>query len=467
MASSEIPIPAPAEGLAHSAKGNRQAGFYTPEKQGEIWDTWVYYHEGRYYQYYIAGPFEFWAGHDLAISTDGVHWTEHGRILEGRSGTKMVGSGHLWESQDRAGNRQWVANFSEWMGDLQTGRQDIMFITSTDLVNWKKTNESMRFAQDARWYEARGRWDCIDVVRRGDGTFYGYFTADPVREKLDYEPCGFGFARSSDGVAWEALPPVAGDIRGDLGGIQEIQGRYYLLISHEDGHGRVAVGDRPEGPFFRQNRNYRLFGSRADSDACFPRFIHSAPGGPLVNHHYSGGVPYSAPFKDIEVDAEGILRLKWWKGNDALKDTRVSFKLAAKGGDAASIRMLDVTLDLTQVAVIEGRVRLPRHTDSGGPFVYFDHGNGSGHCLRFAETGAILGTIRADGSGFAPLHALGQDVRYAPEARLRILTMRDMIECYLDDYLVMTKRVAWNGRMSFFDGYQTAAFRDIRIWQDR
>ncbi len=51
-----------------------QVGFYTPKKRGELWDSWVYFHQGKYYQ----GPYAAWVGHDLAISDDGVHWKEHG-----------------------------------------------------------------------------------------------------------------------------------------------------------------------------------------------------------------------------------------------------------------------------------------------------------------------------------------------------------------------------------------------------
>lgn len=48
--------------------------------------------------------------------------------MEGNAGVKMVGSGHLWESPDFERSGMWV-------GDMDTGKQDIMFITSKDLVH--------------------------------------------------------------------------------------------------------------------------------------------------------------------------------------------------------------------------------------------------------------------------------------------------------------------------------------------
>ncbi|MEI6780364.1 MAG: hypothetical protein WCQ21_05515, partial [Verrucomicrobiota bacterium] len=309
-----------------------QVGFYTPKKRGELWDSWVYFHQGKYYQYYLAGPYAAWVGHDLAISDDGVHWKEHGRIVERRAGVTMLGSGQLWKSPDFKTSGKWVANYSEWVGPGDTGKQDIMFLTSTDMVNWMKADEKLRFMQNTRWYKEKGRWDCIDTVEGPDGSLYGYFTADPDPAKVNYLHCGFGFARSKDGVTWEALPPVGGDISGDFGGIEKIGNKYYALISHFAGHGRVVVSDKPEGPFQAQKKNFRLFGTQAESAACFPRFIHGAPGGPLVNHHYMDGVTYSAPFKAVEIDREGVLRLKWWNGHDKLKSERVEFSLGAREG---------------------------------------------------------------------------------------------------------------------------------------
>ena len=94
-----------------------QAGFYTPARTGKMWDTWVYYHDGKYYMYYLAGSGGHWDGHELAISEDGVHWAEHGVMIKPRAGVKWMGTGHIWKSPDFAGTGIWVMNYSEWFGD--------------------------------------------------------------------------------------------------------------------------------------------------------------------------------------------------------------------------------------------------------------------------------------------------------------------------------------------------------------
>jgi hypothetical protein len=36
--------------------------------------------------YYLAGQFNRWDGHELALSDDGVHWKEQGVLIKPRAG---------------------------------------------------------------------------------------------------------------------------------------------------------------------------------------------------------------------------------------------------------------------------------------------------------------------------------------------------------------------------------------------
>jgi hypothetical protein len=434
-----------------------QAGFYTPQRIGKMWDTWVCFHEGKYYQYYLAGSGGRWDGHELAVSEDGVHWTQHGVIIKPRQGVKWMGTGHIWKSPDFEKSRKWVINYSEWFGP----KQDIMFATSTDLLNWTKVDEKHRFVQNTRWYKERGRWDCIDTVRRDDGGLYGYFTADPIPDKVQYRCCGFGMAESRDGITWTALPPPKGDISGEFGGIQKIAGRYYVLISE----GRVAVGDKPEGPFYGQKKNHNVFGRGCD--IYFPRFFHNAPGGPLVNHFYRKGPVFAAPFKAVEVDREGILRLKWWKNNDRLKAHRVeTSRVAAGDGYAASIRMFDKKLPPNKVHVIEGALA-PAEADQRGGVrrgIFFDHGDGRGQFLSIGRDSASFGKMSADGGNVQVVQTSRRDIDLGPAPTFRLVIKYDMMELYLNDYLMNLKRVTWKGRIGLI-GADGDAFRNVEVWR--
>ena len=64
------------------------AGFYTPpHRVGLMWDTWIYWHAGIYYMYYIAGPFGRWDAHEIAVSRDGVYWHYQGVAVTPRHRT--------------------------------------------------------------------------------------------------------------------------------------------------------------------------------------------------------------------------------------------------------------------------------------------------------------------------------------------------------------------------------------------
>ena len=62
-----------------------------------MWDTWLYYHDGIHYLYYLhksAG--EVWDGMSVASSTDGVHFEEIGPIIHKRDDAEWLGTGSVW-----------------------------------------------------------------------------------------------------------------------------------------------------------------------------------------------------------------------------------------------------------------------------------------------------------------------------------------------------------------------------------
>lgn len=440
-----------------------QAGFFTPRRTGQMWDTWMYYHDGTYYQFYLAGPANRWDGHELAVSDDGVHWIEHGVVLRPRPGVTWMGTGHIWKLPTPDHRHTWLMNYSEWFGD----KQDIMFAESTDLIHWKKVDEKHRFVQDGRWYKEKGRWDCIDTVERPAGGLYGYFTADPDPAKVPHPCCGFGFAESLDGVTWRALPPVAGDVSGEFGGIHRIGAKYYLLLSE----GRVAVGDRPTGPFHAQAQNPNAFG--AGCDIYFPRFFHNAPDGPLVNHFYTSGPVFAAPLKAIEVDANDVLRLKWWPGNEKLKARRLATSLMGGDADTAAVRLLDQRLPLDRVHVVEGNLAAARTPTAVGdteapvrPGIYLDHDDGIGAFFVVGQDSVSFGRMKADGSEPKVLQTIGRGLAFGPSPSFRLVVKHDMMELYVNDYLMNVKRFTWNGRLGVIGAAGRWPTR-LDVWQSR
>src|SRR5207244_1382984 len=71
--------------------------FYKPEKTGNNFDTWIYYHKGQFYLYYqpVSLSKKTSVGWDcvaLATSSDGVHWQEYGRIITATEGLVCSGA---------------------------------------------------------------------------------------------------------------------------------------------------------------------------------------------------------------------------------------------------------------------------------------------------------------------------------------------------------------------------------------
>ena len=173
--------------------------FYKAKTTGNMWDTWLYWRKGTYYLFHLAGPGGQWHGIAMATSGDGVHWREHGLVLEKADDVTWLGTGSVWEAPSRGSGSRFILNFSEWRGKAQT----FFFAESSDLLNWRRMCKEHEFRPDGRWYNAggdnAGRWDCIYTIDRPGGGRYGYWTANP----LDFT--GFGFGETDDGITWRAL----------------------------------------------------------------------------------------------------------------------------------------------------------------------------------------------------------------------------------------------------------------------
>jgi hypothetical protein len=246
-------------------------------------------------------------------------------------------------------------NYSEFFGEGEDYwshvpnfcGQNIIFLTSTDLLHWTKVDESFRFNADGRWYKEKGRWDSMDVLPRPDGSLYAYFTAEPVPEKLDYKACyAVGFAESKDGLHWQALPPLPGETAGEVGG--------------------------------------------------------------------------------------------------------------------GFVRFLEPALTLDAASVMEASLTLPE-TDTPMGF-YLDSGDGTGQVVLFTRQGTQFGTAKLDGSAMSTGAVLTRDLDFAGEVNVRLVLKKDMIETYMNDYLMNTKRVKCTGRIGVIGQTGGNYLENIKVW---
>lgn len=193
------------------------------------------------------GLFNFYSGFDgrtwhtgLAISSDGLHWKKHGRVLSPDPKT--------WEGDYIAANGSVLrvnGKFHHW---YQAGGERVPQIglaTSSDGRNWTKTSEPVLPTGPRGSWDERGVGDPY-VIRVGE-TFYLYYLGqDRARRQR------LGIARSYDGRHWEKLRsnPILelGDPeRFDGTGLGEpavwqSHGSYWMLYTARDRHENRRLG---------------------------------------------------------------------------------------------------------------------------------------------------------------------------------------------------------------------------------
>ncbi|MCY2990667.1 MAG: hypothetical protein NTY19_22730 [Planctomycetota bacterium] len=408
------------------------------------WDTWVFYHDQTYYLYYLIGSqWQGWDGVGVATSKDGVHWEERGTPIMKRDNANWLGTGSTWRSPKFAKDGRFIVNFSE---QPKGEAQHIYFAESRDLLKWDRL--PIEFRQDARWYEEKGRWDCIYPVARPAGGFYGYWTATPKGR------VGFGFGESEDGVNWTALPAPELDWKTnvapkscEIGAVEKIGDKYYAMVGVYPDM-LTFVAKQPQGPFVAAPKNFRLL----VGNCYFARFFPS-PDGLLVTHHSITktkrgrlSVCYTVPLKRADVDAEGTLRLVWWRGNETLKGQATKPRIQ-NTDSAIAPAFLESAVDVRRGTMLEGSVNFKQ-----APGFVFESAGGTLTAIRLlSATATEAGPIQPDGTKFTALpgHSINRDLPTKPTSRWSLLFRHSLVELYLDDVLfnVLSLPEAATGRI--------------------
>ncbi len=443
----------PSQGNVDDAPSPVQSLFYKAQHQetGNMWDVWLYHHEGTYFLYYLAnagvrvGRGQPWNNISLATSPDGVHWTEQGPILKKSEGATWIGTGSTWKSATFEEDGTFYMNFSEEIGE----RQNIYFAESTDLRNWTRLEgKEYQFVQDERWYEKNGRWDCIWTIAKPGGGFYGYWTASPLSKDSK-----FGFGESEDGLHWKALKPpkVSGVERrhAEVGAVEKIGDTYYMLMGNYSPYMVTLVADQPEGPFRSAKKNFNVL----TGHTYFCRFFSHPTDGMLVCHFTrarDNQVSF-APLKDVRIDNEGTLRLGWWKGNEKMKHHRI--KVEQPDDTSKTIAMLGNSFDVKGGTVLEGTLRLPQDTGAPRSGLYIEcvNNQGAGVLVDHAAV-AELSSMQADGTVLPiderknrkkrkkrknlDLKRVDREMSFSNPARFRLILKGSLMEFYLDDILI-------------------------------
>ena len=448
---------------------------YRPHKT-ELWDVWVFHDDGTYYLFYDAVIRNGLRGLGLATSKDGVHWKEHGVVVDRPNG---MGSGYTWRSPNFEKDGKYQCNFSGG----HDGRQAIFFAESTNLKDWT-IRDDIVFHQDERWYVRGGRWDCIAALPRSGGGYYGYWTAHPKDGTF-----GFGFGKTTDGVHWTALPAPQVDwgifsetrpSHCEVGDVKAVNGRYYAMLNHSLQNNRGSrmiqlIADRPEGPFVAAERNTAII----EGDVHFARFFQSPSGLLVVQHSMTkekrttgGWACYATPMKRAVIDDEGIMRLGYWEGNEAMKGEKVEIK---PRNTRNGLALQDVELDPMRGFILEGVIQMAQDGETELPGLYLGSGEERGTVICVTPKGTSrIGTVSAAGTDFElrDPHAvwfgpaeIDREMTFGRTVAFRLLVRRGMLEFYLDDVLfhIRTLRQFADGKFGLVGA--SGSVREVKAWQ--
>ena len=449
--------PAPAE----TRRANSQWMFYKPTapESGILWDTWLHYHEGRYYLFHITGNWNF----ALATSDDGVHWTEYGRVFRMGDDSDSFGTGQTWKSPNFEHDQKFYMCLTE-----RRPHESIFFAESVDLIHWSRLSDECESVINTNWYKSNGRWDNIRNFARPAGGWYGCWCANPING------IGFALGETLDGKHWQALkPPI---IEGNLGqaevaGLQKIGDKYYAMYH---GGGMTLVADNLGGPYRKAAKNSNLLHTGNTYFTCFCPH----PDGLLVTHHsygpQGGRWPASSVYcglvKKAVVDEQGTLRLAWWGNNEKLKHQPMDILLSRAQSPPGSPVLLDKTFDVDNGVVLEGTIRLPEVVPGNGPpatprGLYLDAENSQAAAILVGARGVTqFGTINPDGSGFKPTKTIDREMAFGKTVRFRLCLKHHLLELYLDDILIEVYSLPSQstGRIGVIGGETVG---DLRGWR--
>lgn len=408
----------------------------------KTWDTWMIFHQGTYYLYYLTSETAPGDGFGVATSEDGVTWRDYGRVLSpSNQMVRYLGTGSVWKAADFVETERFLCNYSEWRMEDDDAIQSILFAWSDDLIHWHKFDEDHIFGIDVRFYQktkadAHGpwewpRWDGMCVIPRPQGGYYGYWTATPK------DALGFGFGESDNGLHWQALEPPRvqwGDPPGmyfvEVGGVHRFGEKIYCMAGDyaDINCGMfVLVADSPNGPFRPAQKNFELLRNHSKMHVYFSRFLDT-PDGVLVNHHtlaegqFSDDhfVVYFAPLKRASI-IDGGLYLTWWAGNDRLKNVKVRLPTGHDGS---------VDVGVGRGIVLEGTMALPGS-------LYIGNGADTGARIRVDCRGVTeIGPGNRDNTTFACEERVDRELPFGLCPGFRLLLNHTMLEFYLDNVLI-------------------------------
>lgn len=370
----------------------------------------------------------------IAVSDDGVHWREiidHTCPLEmGLAGycVRWTGKEFVYFSSERnQGN------------DRKEYPVVLRQYSSADLKNWQFMGDEYTTRPEEQWY--RVRWDELVILEEA-GLFYGYITSEP---RPEFATDSMGMLKSTDGVKWEVLPPPQFEWRDlprqhmEVCFCEKIGGKYYLGMGSRAYMGHLGfsvltfVSDKPTGPFRPDKEALRLCGNTTRDTNWLAKTFHLKEEILLSNWitttldksfpgiFGNGQSIWIGPLKKLVTGTDGHLRIAWWPGNDAARESEVqpdiqnaifehpspayrkelsavayqnSSSILLKAGHDGTIAMIPTKFDFNNGILLEGNLKaiephghITTHWHPAAAGFFFEEGKGKGMLVQMETLG--------------------------------------------------------------------------------
>ena len=293
--------------------------------------------------------------------------------------------------------------------------------------------------------------------------------------------------------------------------MEKIGDRYYMLLGVGKSHALgsrhlsellagecgmyVLSSESQTGPYRLDPGQRLLLGNSPKRLNYFARFYRCGEE-LLLNHHtvprQKGGESYFSPLKTVHRDAAGILSLRWWPGNEALKGRPLPVGLEGcefyglRSGDcpvedgrlhlaaaAGGLAILPVKFDVAHGVILEAELTFQELSGPlGGAGFFIEGGPGYAGTLFVAQSDSRLTTgpytsPTEDGYAFQPEDAKPLSFTPGRTQHWRLLLRNEFAELYVDDELIQgyTLPHAPSGRLGFVIEAGTATAANVRGWE--
>jgi len=490
----------------------------------KLWDCWMYREGGVYYLYYlrISAKGSWWDGVSLATSTDLIHWSERGPILEKSPRAKWLGTGMVW----KVGSR-YLMNFSEEYPEKQ---QKIYFAESDDLITWRRLEpvcepDGKQYLYDAsKSSNPYPRWDSLGVftdIREGRVTYCAFVTASFQNDSKPGRNGTIALLESPDGLHWQCQPSPL-DVQGEYPNYEvpehlELNGRHYALFSTNSKAGfrydAIAASGHSGGTYYvvsdRKLTGYRkpfhanrLIG-QSDVYNVTANYVGRVlnVGDKTLFYHIWGDQYVDGafgPVKQIVETSPYELTIKYLKSNDRMigedllgRLSAERFTLLKKVGDLSPVQWSVGTAKVSfedfgssGAIVTELAGNSTQSALSDGRFVRcnlrIDDGTGAGLVIGDGDRlFTLFIDLAADRVEFSQLESgweantvqnVLQTFRYRFEyhktVAIRLIYRANFLEVYLDDVYVMGVRTVWTiggSRFGFYVETASCEFTAVRM----